>query len=70
MATNNEWEKYWRKGEVNELGQIVFWGSHSTRTDSLNNLPLDKDIKTGSMCITVDGIALIYDDVLDEWIQQ
>ena len=71
MSVKNEWEKYWKKYENSQNGQVTYLGGHSTRTDSLNNLP-NKDIglQMGSMAITTDAVAFIYDSILKEWIQQ
>ena len=65
-------EKFWKLYENTPNAQWTFFGTHSTRTESLNNMPNGKllNLFNGSIAITSDGVAFIWDKVLQEWIQQ
>lgn len=64
--------KYWDTYEPTPLGQLTYFGGHSTQTESIENMPngILLKLKHGSICITSDGVSYIWDRNLGEWILQ
>ena len=65
-------EEYWDTYEYTPNGQTTYFGGHSTRTTSLDNMPNGKllGLRNGAICITSDGNAYTWDKILKEWIPQ
>ena len=72
MQTAKDYEKYWDRYEESKMGNITYFGGHSTRTDSLEHMPPleNTSIDFGTMAITSDGVAFMWDRILKEWIPQ
>ena len=72
MQTAKDYEDYWDRYEESSKGSITYFGGHSTRTDSLNHMPPLENMSTdfGTMAITSDGQAYMWDRILKEWIPQ
>lgn len=64
--------EYWDNYEPTPLGQLTYFGSHSTLTESVEHMPNGTllGLRNGSICITSDGVSFIWDRLLGEWIEQ